>query len=67
MPTHVNRDDRSASFKSCFNDELDDNDDDVAMHVAFEAHEEEEEADSAKSGIIDIVTTTMEIIVTTSK
>jgi len=54
MPTHVNRDDRSASFKSCFNDELDDNDDDsaVAMHVAFEAHEEEEEADSAKSAIM---------------
>ena len=60
MPTHVNRDERSTSFKSCFNDEeLDDNDDDsaVAMHVVFEAHEEEEEADSAKSGIIDIVAT----------
>jgi hypothetical protein len=61
MPTHVNRDERSTSFKSCFNDEeLDDNDDDSAasaMQVVFEAHEEEEEADSAKSGIIDIVAT----------
>lgn len=69
MPTHVSRDERSTSFKSCFNDELDDNDDDsaVAMHVAFEAHEEEEEVDSARSGIIDIAPTTVEITVTTSK
>jgi hypothetical protein len=66
IPTHVSIDERSTSFKSCFNDEYelsDDNDEfdsaaaalAAVQDVVFEANEYAEDVVSTESGIIDIV------------